>query len=85
MDAPQAKKQAVKKKSCSNYALYIGKESTAIDFTEKKLERLADNCKDEQRKILILRLLHDYLKGFIAIAWEEGERPVYVFSNKIQK
>jgi len=82
---PQTKKQLSKKRlSCSGYSLYVGKNSGVIDFTEKKLLKIADECVDEQKKIMVLRLLHDYMKGYIAIAWENGDKPVYIFSNKIQ-
>ena len=50
-----------------------------LDFSEFKMVRLATSHKDENVRKLIVRMLHDYQNGKIAIAWEEGNLPVYCF------
>lgn len=79
-----------KSKSCSKFALHINQSflngevpKNIIDFNEKKLLKLAEDCIEEQRKILFLKLVHDYVKGLIAIAWEDGTKPIYVFAQKL--
>ena len=88
----KAKPKAPKNKSCSKFALHINQSflnsevpKGLIDFNEKKLLKLADECGEEQRKILFLKLVHDYIKGLIAIAWEDGVKPIYVFAQKLSQ
>lgn len=50
-----------------------------IDLTERKLRRLATRHPDEDVRKLVTRMLYDYLKGSIAIAWENGQIPIYCF------
>ncbi len=50
-----------------------------VDLAEKKLRRLAERHPDEDVRKLAARMLADYLKGSIAIAWESGVVPVYCF------
>lgn len=50
-----------------------------IDLTERKLVRLASSHADENIRKIAARMLHDYTSGLIAVAWEEGVLPVYVF------
>jgi len=50
-----------------------------LDLTEKKLRKLAVNHPDADIRHLATRMLHDYLRGVIAIAWEDGIVPVYCF------
>jgi hypothetical protein len=50
-----------------------------FDLTEKKLQRLAVNHPDDDIRKLATRMLQDYLKGIIAIAWEDGKIPIYCF------
>ncbi len=50
-----------------------------IDLTERKLVRLASSHVDENIRKIAARMLHDYMNGKIAVAWEDGVLPVYVF------
>jgi hypothetical protein len=50
-----------------------------VDLTERKLRRIAKLHADEDIRKLAARMLHDYLRGSIAIAWEDGVVPVYCF------
>lgn len=50
-----------------------------FDMTEKKLIRMASSHEDENVRKIAARLLHDYNMGKIAIAWEKGILPVYMF------
>ena len=50
-----------------------------IDLTERKLVRLASSHADENIKKIAARMLHDYVNGKIAVAWEDGCLPVYCF------
>jgi hypothetical protein len=49
-----------------------------VDLTECKLRRIVRNHADEDIRKLAARMLNDYVRGVIAIAWEEGI-PVYSF------
>jgi len=53
--------------------------ANVVDLAEKKLRRLADRHPDEDVRKLAARMLVDYMKGSIAIAWEQGVIPVYCF------
>ncbi len=50
-----------------------------FDLTERKLRRIAVNHPDADIRRLVTRMLSDYLSGSIAIAWENGDFPVYSF------
>lgn len=50
-----------------------------IDLTERKLVRLASSHPDENIQKIAARMLHDYMNGKIAVAWEDGVLPVYIF------
>lgn len=56
--------------------------SNVVDFTERKLASLARSHKDEDVRKTATKLLHDYLMGLIAIAWEDGVAPVYSFIER---
>jgi len=53
--------------------------TNVVDLAERKLRRLAERHPDEDVRKLAARMLHDYLRGSIAIAWEQGVVPVYSF------
>ncbi len=61
--------------------LFPGEEATkhVIDLTERKLVRIAMRHTDENIRKLAARMLHDYVTGKIAVAWEDGTLPVYIF------
>jgi hypothetical protein len=50
-----------------------------IDLTERKLVRLASSHLDENIRKIAARMLHDYMNGKIAVAWEDGILPIYIF------
>lgn len=50
-----------------------------LDLTERKLRRIAVSHPDADIRRLVTRMLHDYLRGTIAVAWEDGVVPVYCF------
>lgn len=49
-----------------------------VDISERKLVRMATTHEDENIRKLAARMLHDYMSGKIAIAWE-CNLPVYMF------
>jgi len=53
--------------------------TNVVDLAERKLRRLAATHTDADVRRLASRMLADYLKGSIAIAWEQGVVPVYSF------
>lgn len=60
--------------------LFTGEASkNVIDLTERKLVRLASSHLDENIRKIAARMLHDYVNGKIAVAWEDGILPVYIF------
>lgn len=50
-----------------------------VDFTEQKLIRIATIHPNEDMRKLAARILVDYTSGKIAVAWDNGEIPVYCF------
>jgi hypothetical protein len=76
-----AKKDKVRTRSAyqTHVSILFPKQSNLIDLTERKLIKLAASHPDENIKKLVTRLLHDYTAGKIAIAWESGAMPVYIF------
>lgn len=52
-----------------------------IDYTQRKLEKYVETIDDAQQKMVLYALLHDYVKGDVAIAWKRGQ-PVYVKITK---
>jgi hypothetical protein len=60
--------------------LFSGKETkNVIDMTERKLIRIATTHVDENIRKVAARMLQDYVSGKIAVAWEEGILPIYIF------
>jgi len=80
------KKLASKPLNCTEFQLHKsqlplpqGFSSTRLlDFTEYKLLGLIRQSRDNDRKYALLNLLADYKAGKVAIAWENGSKPVYV-------
>lgn len=56
--------------------------SNVHDLTEYKLRRLLEVLKDQKQKNFIAKLLEEYLKGLIQIAWEDGVVPYYSLTPK---
>ena len=71
--------------SCTEFQLHISQVASPnkilVDFTEKRLMALIDKVPYVMRKVELSALLHDYVKGNIAIAWTEGE-PRYIRMTK---
>ncbi len=66
-------------KSRSEWQVHALKSSpTVIDLTERKLAKIATTHHDPHVCLLATRMLADYLAGAIAVAWEDGNVPVYV-------
>lgn len=72
----------VKLESCTEFSLHVRQKNIAskkypIDYSEHRLERYIDKVKDPQQKMVLIALLHDYIKGNVAVAWRRGH-PVYI-------
>lgn len=52
-----------------------------IDFSERRLMRLALSINDAQQKLVLMAMLSDYIHGLLAIAWKRG-LPTYVKVTK---
>lgn len=84
MYTPMAKRKK-EERTRSAYQAHVSTilpmESTknVLDMSELKLRRIAVNHPDADIRRLAARMLHDYLRGTIAIAWESGNIPVYCF------
>ena len=55
--------------------------SKIIDYSEHKLKRYAVDIKDHQQKLVLAKLLEDYLVGKVAIAWKRGQ-PIWIKVSK---
>jgi hypothetical protein len=82
------KGQNTKLGSCTEFTLHVsqqtilsGKRKNLIDYSQKKLERYIDTIDDAQQKMVLYALLHDYMKGDVALAWRRGQ-PVYIQVTK---
>lgn len=74
--------------TCTEFALHIsqqthlsGKRKGLIDYSQRRLERYIKLIDDSQQKLVLVALLHDYIKGDVAIAWKRG-LPVYIRVTK---
>lgn len=52
-----------------------------VDLTEHKLKRLAVSVIDFQQKMVVTKMLTDYLSGKVAVAWRSGA-PLYIKVTK---
>lgn len=72
-------------RSRSTYQTHIAvlfinnKFKNVIDITEYKLVRLASTHIDENIRKVAASVLRDYISGKIAVAWEDGILPIYIF------
>lgn len=77
-----AKKLPGKPEHSTEFGLHVSHCTNAlqrvIDLSERKLLILIRTCRDADRKLALLSLLADYKSGKVAIAWEKGNRPIYV-------
>ena len=60
------------------YKNYLRFMQNVVDFTEKRLLKMAVNLKDKNKKQQAYELITLYKDGRIAIAWLHGQ-PVYKF------
>ena len=88
MRTQRTKKQNIAINDCTDFVMHIsqqtnlsGKRKNLIDYTQKRLEKYARTIKDEQQRMILLALLHDYNKGNVAIAWKRG-LPIYIQVTK---
>jgi hypothetical protein len=85
-----SKKLATKPIGCTEFQLYMGAlnlppgiiSPSLIDFTEFKLLRLIKTTFEVERKRALVGLLADYKSGRVAIAWQKGSNPIYVFTTQ---
>lgn len=57
--------------------IFDGIQHKIIDYTEHRLLRYAADVTDQQQKLVLMAMVHDYRAGLIAIAWKRG-RPMYL-------
>lgn len=81
MSIVMAKKNGSRSRSAyQTYAAILFVDAkNVIDLTERKLVRLASTHSDENIRKVAARMLHDYTSGKIAVAWEDGILPIYIF------
>ena len=73
--------QNVRMDSCTEFSLHVNQKSSEkkrniVDYSQKRLERYIDTIDDPQQKMVLYALLHDYIKGDVALAWKRGQ-PIY--------
>ena len=52
-----------------------------FDYTEFRLKKYIEFLKDETQKETLLKVLHDYRTGMVAVAWKAG-KPVWFAITK---
>lgn len=60
---------------------YKGNKKNLIDYSQHRLEKYIDQIDDAQQKMVLFALLHDYVKGDVALAWKRGQ-PIYIQVTK---
>lgn len=71
---------------CTEFQLHKSQLSTStkrnlFDYTEFRLKKYIEKLDDEKQKITLTRILSDYKKGYLVIAWKSG-RPVWFAITK---
>jgi len=81
MSTVMAKKNGPRSRSAyqTHVTVLFADAKNVIDLTERKLVRLASAHPDENIRKIAARMLHDYVNGKIAVAWEDGILPIYIF------
>ncbi len=51
------------------------------DYSEYRLIRYVDKTTDQQQKLILIALLHDYKAGHVAVAWKRGQ-PIWIKVTK---
>lgn len=67
--------------SCTDFQLHKsqithGNKREIIDFTEHKLAKFIEKSVDAQQKSTLCKLLDDYKRGSVAVAWKSG-KPIW--------
>lgn len=88
MRTRSTKGQNVTIDSCTEFTLHVSQQSLPrelrkkiLDYTQHRLEKYTESVDDPQQKMVLYALLHDYVKGDVAVAWKRGQ-PVYVKVTK---
>lgn len=71
---------------CTEYQLHKSQiasinKRNLFDFTDFRLRKYIEKIKDDNKKIILNKILLDYRKGLIAIAWKSGE-PIWLGITK---
>lgn len=82
------KNTPVKHGECTEFQLHKSQQTifnnilrNICDFSEHKLIRYIDTVTDQQQKLVLVALLHDYKAGHVAIAWKRGQ-PIWIKVTK---
>jgi hypothetical protein len=88
MRTRSTKGQHIATESCTEFTLHVsqqsvlnGKRRNIIDYSQRKLEKYINTVNDPQQKMVLVALLHDYIKGDVALAWKRGQ-PLYISVTK---
>jgi hypothetical protein len=59
---------------CTEFQLRLreGTPVNVVDFTERKLVRLASSTTDPQQRLILMALIIHYRAGLVAVAWRRG-------------
>lgn len=78
----------VKLGECTEFQLHKSQQTifnnilkNICDYSEHRLIRYIDKVTDQQQKLVLVALLHDYRTGHVAIAWKRGQ-PVWIKVTK---
>jgi hypothetical protein len=56
----------------SQMSLFDGIQDKIVDYTERRLMRYADAVSDQQQRMVLMAMIVDYQRGYVAIAWKRG-------------
>ena len=65
----------------SQQTIFHGILKKVLDYSEYRLLRHIETVKDQQQRLVLIALLHDYINGDVALAWKKGQ-PVWVKVTK---
>jgi len=78
----------VKPGECTEFQLHKSQQTifnnilkNICDYSEHRLIRYINQVTDQQQKMVLVALLHDYRTGHVAIAWNRGQ-PVWIKVTK---
>lgn len=72
--------------ACTEYQLHKSQVASTykrnlFDFTDFRLRKHIERTKDENKKAVLTKVLSDYRRGLVAVAWKAGE-PVWFTVTK---